>query len=217
MKKLVFLLATFLVLSSLALHSQQKVLIQTTAGDLVIKLYEETPAHKNNFIKLVNKGFYDSTLFHRVIKDFMIQGGDPLSHPSKQSTVLGNGGPGYTIAAEIDNKYIHKKGALAAARQGDQMNPQRRSSGSQFYIVEGRKYPAQYMERFAEARGESYTEEQLKIYETLGGTPHLDGQYTVFGEVVSGLELVERISKVETGANDRPKKDIYVIKMKLID
>jgi peptidyl-prolyl cis-trans isomerase B (cyclophilin B) len=205
------------MIGSLAIHAQQKILIQTSAGDLVVKLYDETPEHKANFIKLVKKGFYDSTLFHRVIKDFMIQGGDPLSRPSKGSSVLGNGGPGYTLPAEIDNRFIHKKGALAAARQGDQMNPQRKSSGSQFYIVEGRTYPAQYMGRFAEKRGEPYSEEQIKIYETLGGTPHLDGQYTVFGEVVSGLGLVDRIGEVETGSNDRPKKDIYVIKMKLLN
>lgn len=217
MKKLVFLLGTFLIIGSLTLHSQQKVLIQTSVGDLVVKLYEETTEHKANFIKLVEKGFYDSTLFHRVIKDFMIQGGDPLSRPSKRSSVLGNGGPGYTLPAEIDNQFIHKKGALAAARQGDQMNPDRRSSGSQFYIVEGRKYPAQYMDRFAETRGEAYTEEQLKVYETLGGTPHLDGQYTVFGEVVSGLGIVDQIGEMETDTKDRPKKDVYIVKMKLLN
>lgn len=205
------------MIGSLSLHSQQKVLIKTSAGDLVVQLYDETPEHKANFIKLVKKGFYDSTLFHRVIKDFMIQGGDPQSHPSKKSTVLGNGGPGYTLPAEIDNQFIHKKGALAAARQGDQMNPQRRSSGSQFYIVEGRKYPSQYMGRFAETREEAYTEEQLKLYETLGGAPHLDGQYTVFGEVVSGLGIVDRIGEMETDSKDRPKEDVYVIKMKLLN
>lgn len=217
MKKLVFILATFLLIGCLSLHSQQKVLIQTSAGDIVVQLYDATPEHKANFIKLVKKGFYDSTLFHRVIKDFMIQGGDPLSHPSKGSSILGNGGPGYTLPAEIDNQFIHKKGALAAARQGDQMNPQRRSSGSQFYIVEGRKFPAKYMDRFAETRGEAYTEEQLKIYENLGGTPHLDGQYTVFGEVVSGLGIVDRVSEMETNPNDRPKEDVYVVKMKLLN
>lgn len=217
MKKLVFILAAFFALFSYQLHAQQKVLIQTSIGDIVVLLYDETPEHKSNFIKLAKEGFYDSTLFHRVIKDFMIQGGDPLSKPSKNSSVLGNGGPGYTLPAEIDNQFIHKKGALAAARQGDQMNPERRSSGSQFYIVEGRKYPSQYMDRFAETRGAPYTEEQLKTYETLGGTPHLDGQYTVFGEVLSGLNVVDHISVMETGSNDRPKEDVYIIKMKLLN
>lgn len=186
-------------------------------GDIVVKLYKETPVHRKNFLKLAEKGFYDSTLFHRVINDFMIQGGDPQTRASSKSNISGNGAPGYTLPAEINNKFIHKKGALAAARQGDQTNPERRSSGSQFYIVEGRKYPPQYLSNFEEKRGEKYTEEQKKIYKDIGGTPHLDGQYTVFGEVVSGMGVVENISDIPTGAGDRPVQDVYIIKMKVLN
>lgn len=199
------------------MHAQQKVLISTSVGDITIMLYDDTPEHRDNFIKLVNKGFYDSTLFHRVIKDFMIQGGDPQSRNASPSKRLGHGGPGYTLKAEIRNKYIHKKGALAAARQPDDSNPNRRSSGSQFYLVQGRKYPKQYLERFEEARGEAYSEKHKEIYQSIGGTPHLDGQYTVFGEVINGLELIEQIAAVETKFADRPVKDVYIIKMKLIN
>ena len=197
--------------------AQQRVLIKTTQGDIKVKLYEDTPLHAQNFVKLVKEGFYDSTLFHRVIADFMIQGGDPNSKDASSGAVLGHGGPGYTIPAEISNKHIHKKGALAAARQGDDVNPKRASSGSQFYLVVGSKYPRKYMSRFEETRGEKYTEQQLSAYETLGGTPHLDGQYTVFGEVVSGMEVLDKIAVMETDKMDRPTKDVVITDIKIID
>ncbi len=188
----------------------------TTKGKIIIELYNETPKHRSNFIKLVQENFYDSTLFHRVIADFMIQAGDPTSKGASSKKMLGNNGPGYTLPAEIDNRFIHKKGALAAARQGDNTNPSRRSSGSQFYIVQGRKWPRQYMSKFEEGRGQTYNEEELKIYETLGGTPHLDGQYTVFGEVIQGFDILETICKSKTGRADRPLEDVLILKMELI-
>jgi peptidyl-prolyl cis-trans isomerase B (cyclophilin B) len=184
-------------------------------GDITVKLYKETPQHRSNFLKLAQQDFYDSTLFHRVIRDFMIQGGDPQSRGGGEG-MMGSGGPGYTLPAEIDNQFIHKKGALAAARQGDNVNPERESSGSQFYIVVGRQYPQQYMPRFEETRREPYTEEQKKLYETVGGTPHLDGQYTVFGEVVSGMEVVDKIVAVETGKADRPGQDVFILEMEVM-
>jgi len=217
LKNLAFIFSSILFISCLNTYSQQKVLLQTSMGDVVVKLYQSTPEHSNNFIKLAKEGFYDSTFFHRIINNFMIQGGDPQSHPSSNTGTVGNGGPAYTLPAEINNQFIHKKGALAAARQGDQINPEKRSSGSQFYIVEGQKYPRKYMGNFEEKRGEKYTEEQLEAYETIGGTPHLDGEYTVFGEVISGMKVVEKISDVETASEDRPIKDVYIIKMKVLD
>lgn len=190
--------------------------MQTSKGELIIKLYDETPIHKANFIKLVEKGYYDSLLFHRVINDFMIQGGDPRSKNASRYKQLGGGGPGYTLEAEINPKFIHKKGALAAARDPDDVNPKRRSVGSQFFIISGRKYPRKYMPRFEEGRGKKYTEEELIAYETLGGAPHLDGQYTIFGEVMKGLDIVDNIAAVKTNSVDRPLNDVYIIKMKLI-
>jgi peptidyl-prolyl cis-trans isomerase B (cyclophilin B) len=184
---------------------------------MVIELFDETPKHRDNFIKLAKEGFYDSTLFHRVIKDFMIQGGDPNSKGASSAKSLGNGGPGYTLSAEIDNQFIHKKGVLAAARQPDNTNPNRRSSGSQFYIVQGRRYPKQYLSRFEEARGKPYTESQKETYEKIGGTPHLDGQYTVFGEVLSGLEVLDQIASMPTGRADRPQQNVYILEIKPID
>lgn len=167
-------------------------------------------------MKLVQEKFYDSTLFHRVIKDFMVQAGDPQSKSASKSARLGNGGPGYTIEAEIKSQFIHKKGALAAARLSDQANPSRRSSGSQFYIVQGRAYPQKYMPTFEEKNGIKYTDQQKIDYETLGGTPHLDGQYTVFGEVMKGLDIVDAISKVATNRADRPLENVYILSMKLL-
>ena len=214
--RLSFLIIVFFAAVSFS-NAQQKVLIKTNKGDIEVKLYEETPLHAENFINLIKKDFYDSTLFHRVIADFMIQAGDPNSKNAASDATLGHGGPGYTIPAEINNKFIHKKGALSAARQGDNVNPERRSSGSQFYIVVGRKYPRKYLPRFEETRGEKYTEEQMKVYETIGGTPHLDGEYTVFGEVINGLEIVDQISVVETNKMDRPTEDVIITDIKLID
>jgi peptidyl-prolyl cis-trans isomerase B (cyclophilin B) len=235
----------------------QKVKIQTMLGDIVVRLYDETPIHRDNFVKLVREGYYDGTLFHRVIKDFMIQGGDPDSKGAPAGKMLGVGGPDYTLEAEIKEGLFHKRGALAAARQGDEVNPERRSSGSQFYIVWGQKYNEGQLRQLskqlkmqkiqaifnqlasehraeimqmrrdrnraglqelqdrlaaeAEEQASDYiglTEEQQSIYSTLGGTPHLDGQYTVFGEVEDGLDVVEMIQASATGRGDRPVDDI---------
>ena len=234
-----------------------RVKIQTMLGDIVVRLYDETPIHRDNFVKLAKEGYYDGTLFHRVIKDFMIQGGDPDSKGAPAGKMLGVGGPDYTLEAEIKDGLFHKRGALAAARQGDQVNPERRSSGSQFYIVWGQVYNEGQLRQFskqlkmqrmqdifnqlasarkaeimqmrrernraglqelqdqlaaeAEKQAAGYTglsEEQQRIYSTVGGTPHLDGQYTVFGEVEQGLDVVEMIQGTATGRGDRPIDDI---------
>ncbi len=160
-----------------------RVRIHTNVGDIIVRLYNETPIHRDNFVKLVNEGYYDGTLFHRVIKNFMIQGGDPNSKGAPAGVHLGAGGPDYTLEAEIRDSIFHKRGALAAARQGDATNPERRSSGSQFYIVWGR---------------------------TSRGTPHLDGGYTVFGEVEEGLDVVEKIQAMPTAPDDRPLEDVVL-------
>lgn len=235
-----------------------KAKIQTTLGDIIVRLYDETPLHRDNFVKLAREGYYDGTLFHRVIKNFMIQGGDPDSKGAPSGKQLGVGGPGYTIEAEIKPEFIHKRGALAAARQGDEVNPERRSSGSQFYIVWGQQYNAGQMgqlqkqmemqqlqsafnalvqqhrdevmqlrrdrnraglqelqdklvaeaEAQVKAAGAGLTDAQKEAYTTVGGTPHLDGQYTVFGEVEEGLDIVEMIQQAATAPGDRPIDDI---------
>lgn len=236
-----------------------KVLIKTTLGDITVRLYDETPLHRDNFLKLAREGFYDGTLFHRVIKNFMVQGGDPDSRGASPTAHLGAGGPDYTIPAEFNKSLIHKKGALAAARQGDEVNPEKRSSGSQFYIVTGEIYSAgklTQLERqmaqqqlqnifndlvvenrsriiqlrknrdnaglmalqeelqkktyaLAKEQGEpKYTPEQREVYTTVGGTPFLDQNYTVFGEVEEGLDVVDKIQLVRTQPGDRPVDDI---------
>ena len=238
-----------------------KVKIQTTLGDITVRLYDETPLHRDNFLKLAKEGYYDGTLFHRVIKNFMIQGGDPDSKGAPAGKQLGVGGPGYTIPAEILPQLCHKRGALAAARQGDEVNPERASSGSQFYIVWGQQYnagqikqlekqlqmqaeqqtfntlAAQHRKEIMELRRNrdqaglmdlqndliaqtkaimkenpvGLTPEQVEAYTTVGGTPHLDGQYTVFGEVTEGLDVVGKIQEVSTAMGDRPKEDVTII------
>ena len=241
-----------------------KVKIETTLGDITVRLYDETPIHRDNFVKLVKEGYYDGTLFHRVIKDFMIQGGDPDSKGAPAGKMLGVGGPDYTLEAEIKDNLYHKRGALAAARQGDEVNPERRSSGSQFYIVWGQVYKENQLNQLgkqirmqkvqdafndlAKARREEImqmrrernraglqelqdqliaeaenkvgkqglTDEQMQLYSTVGGTPHLDGQYTVFGEVEEGLNVVEQIQDTATGRADRPTNDIDM-RMTIID
>lgn len=209
---------------------EQKVLITTTEGDIKLKLYNETPLHRDNFRKLVKSKFYDGLLFHRVIDEFMIQGGDPESKAAEAGMVLGNGDVGYRIPAEFRTPNLyHKKGALAAARTGDNVNPEKESSGCQFYIVVGKTFNDQQldaMQRDKTARyarlgdGDNlrylFSEEARNNYKTIGGTPHLDGNYTVFGEVLEGLEIVEKISKVDTDRADRPLEDVRIIKMKLV-
>lgn len=187
---------------------EKKIVITTKFGDIKIKLYNETPQHRDNMLKLVSEGYYDGILFHRVIKNFMIQGGDPDSKNAPAGKMLGNGGPSYTIPAEFNPNFFHKKGALAAARTGDQFNPAKASSGSQFYIVQGQVFTEQQLANMAAQMNISFTPQQKAIYTTIGGTPHLDGAYTIFGEVYEGLDIIDKIAAVKTGAGDRPVEDI---------
>ena len=242
--------------------------IETTMGDITVKLYDETPKHKENFIKLVKEGMYDSTLFHRVIKNFMIQAGDPTSKTASATDTLGSGDVGYTIPAEFNPKFFHKRGVLAAARQGDDVNPNKESSGCQFYIVTGRKFSEAQMinmeNQMNEARLDTvfqalarkhmkeiykmrkandmeglmelqdslenqarkevakepalkFTPEQIKAYTTVGGAPHLDGNYTVFGEVVDGMNVVAEIETAKTNRQDRPTQDIRILKATVVE
>lgn len=186
----------------------QMIKISTSFGDMIVKLYDETPQHRDNFIKLTQQGFYNDLLFHRVIKDFMIQGGDPNSKGAPAGKPLGQGGPGYTIPAEIRSSLFHKRGALAAARQGDQVNPTKASSGSQFYIVQGKKSSDAELNQISQSYGIMFSEEQKKVYKEIGGTPFLDNNYTVFGEVVEGLDVIDKIAAVQKGPGDRPVQDI---------
>lgn len=242
--------------------------LETTEGNITVKLYDETPKHRDNFIKLAKEGVYDSTLFHRVIKNFMIQAGDPQSKTASDTATLGSGDVGYTLPAEINPKFFHKRGVLAAARLGDEVNPNRESSGCQFYIVTGRKFSEAQMinmeNQMNEARLENifnelarkhmkeiykmrkandtegllelqdsleaqarakvakepalkYTKEQISAYTTIGGAPHLDGAYTIFGEVTEGMDIVDKIEKVKTNRGDRPEKDIRILKAEVLD
>lgn len=263
MKKFLTLIFITLMISINA-NAEPIVDIRTTLGDIKVKLYDDTPIHRDNFLKLVKEGYYDGVLFHRVIKDFMVQTGDPNSKTADSTTMLGSGDPSYTLEAEIlYPKHYHKYGALAAARTGDQVNPERRSSGSQFYIVTGEKQSErtldamtqranmqrkqQYFNKLskdhfdeikalrmandtvglenlrlklaeqteAAVKDEPMPDEIKEAYINQGGTPHLDGQYTVFGEVIEGMDVVEKIQNVETGTADRPKEDIRILSMKI--
>ncbi len=184
--------------------------IHTPYGNMLVKLYDETPLHQENFIKLAEEGYYDSLLFHRVIQGFMIQGGDPDSRDARRGQRLGGGGPGYQINAEIDPTFIHKKGALSAARTSDAVNPEKKSSGSQFYIVQGQVTPEDQLKMFERRKGINYTEDQKKAYQEQGGTPFLDMEYTVFGEVIEGLEVIDKIAAVSTDSSDRPNEDVFM-------
>jgi cyclophilin family peptidyl-prolyl cis-trans isomerase len=191
--------------TSKKMDSSTYVLITTEYGDIKIRLYDETPLHRDNFIKLTKEKFFDSTLFHRVIPSFMIQGGDPQSKTAQPGQPLGMGDVGYRIPAEFNSNLIHKRGVLAAARDN---NPQKASSGCQFYITQGRKYADAELDQIAKARGITWTDAQLQTYKELGGTPSLDMNYTVFGEVISGLEVVDKIAAEPRNGSDRPNKDI---------
>ena len=193
-----------------------KVLLKTSMGDIVIALYDETPLHKENFIKLVNDKYYDGVLFHRIIQNFMIQTGDPESKTAKPGQMLGNGGPGYTIPAEFVPGLYHKRGAVAAARMGDNVNPKKESSGSQFYIVDGRVFSTTDLNRIIQMTGKVYSQEQVNAYTSIGGAPHLDGDYTVFGEVVSGMEIVDKIAAQQKDGRDRPLEDIKIISAEIM-
>ena len=205
MKKLIL---AALVLVGLTCQAQKNnteketvVVIKTNMGTIKAKLYNDTPLHRDNFIKLVNEGWYNGSPFHRVIKDFMIQGGQNAN---------GQLDPGYTIPAEFKDNHFHKKGALAAARQGDQVNPKKASSGSQFYIVQGKVYDERTLDMFETRMGKVFSARQRQAYQTVGGTPHLDGDYTVFGEVIEGLDVVDKIAAVETGRMDVPIKPVII-------
>jgi peptidyl-prolyl cis-trans isomerase B (cyclophilin B) len=200
---------------------KRDVLMQTTMGDIVIHLSDSTPLHRDNFLKLVKVGYYDSLLFHRVIQNFMIQGGDPNSKTASAGVPLGNGGPGYTVPAEFRTTLFHKKGVIAAARTGDNVNPQKASSGSQFYIVQGKVFRSGELDTLEIQRlnGRKIPLEQRMAYTTIGGTPHLDQGYTVYGEVVKGLDVVDKIAAVQTSKGqdrDRPLQDVRIVKVKLI-
>jgi cyclophilin family peptidyl-prolyl cis-trans isomerase len=213
MKKIFIFLCILINLISFSQQKFPNAVIETTEGTIEVKLYNDTPLHSQNFVKLVNEGYYNGQLFHRVIKNFMIQSGDPNSINASPGQPLGNGGPGYTIPPEILPQYYHKKGALAAARQADNINPQKYSSGSQFYIVQGQLFTTTQLQQLEnQGRHKHFTSEEIISYTIEGGTPHLDQQYTVFGEVVTGLEIVDKISKSPADQKSRPINDIRIIK-----
>jgi cyclophilin family peptidyl-prolyl cis-trans isomerase len=214
-KKILFfsLFLLFIMHSYAQVKPETIVAFQTTKGLIKVKLYNETIMHRDNFIKLVKEGYYNGVLFHRVIKDFMIQAGDPQSKNAKPGVALGNGGPEYTIPAEFYAPLYHKKGALAAARSGDNINPNRESSGSQFYIVVGKKFTLDQLQSMENSKKHiPFTEEQKIAYTTIGGTPHLDYAYTVFGEVIEGLDIVNSIALAPTDERNRPLDNIVIIK-----
>lgn len=210
--------------SNVSAQDQPRVRLVTNMGDIIITLFNETPAHRDNFLKLTREGYYDGLLFHRVIKNFMIQAGDPDSRGAEAGKFLGDGGPGYTLPLEVDlPRHYHYRGAVGAAREPDDVNPERRSSGSQFYIVWGQrqsyddlKYARQRVEEATNGEAE-ITDEMAKIYEKTGGAPHLDGQYTVFGEMEAGEDVVKAIQSVETDENDRPLTDVVILKAEVLE
>ncbi|MGN1213623.1 MAG: peptidylprolyl isomerase [Bacteroidaceae bacterium] len=219
MKKILLLLALTIAMSASAKKEKRtKVEMLTSMGSITIELYNETPLHRDNFLKLVKEGYYNDLLFHRVIADFMIQGGDPDSKNAPEGKMLGDGDPGYTIKAEFRfPQLFHKRGVLAAAREGDDTNPEKRSSGSQFYIVWGQTFSRSDLEKITKRVEQNsagtivFPDEVKKYYMKYGGTPHLDGSYTVFGEVTKGIEVVNAIQHVDTDRNDRPIEDVRIL------
>jgi cyclophilin family peptidyl-prolyl cis-trans isomerase len=200
---------------------KRNVEMTTNYGTIVLRLYDSTPLHRDNFIRLVKTGYYDSVLFHRVIQNFMIQSGDPDSKHAEPGQPLGNGGPAYTVPAEFRVTIFHKKGVLAAARDGDDTNAAKASSGSQFYIVQGKKFTDAGLDSVETYRlkGRKIPRNQREVYKTIGGTPHLDQNYTVFGEVASGIDVVDKIASTPTSkaeGSDRPLEDIRILKAKLV-
>ena len=206
MMKYLAILAVIVGLAACNTDKTTYVVVETEFGDMKLELYDDTPLHKENFVKLVEEGFYDDLLFHRVIQGFMIQGGDPNSKDAPPGQSLGSGGPGYQIDAEIGKP--HLRGTLAAARTGGPSNPEKRSSGSQFYIVQGQVVSEQQLDMLAAQKGITYNEEQRRIYTTEGGTPQLDMEYTVFGRVVEGFEVIDKIAAVRTDGRNRPVEDV---------
>ena len=224
MRKIFALL--MIIMTSTMIYAQDKrrvVMMQTTAGNIRIELYNETPLHRDNFVRLVNEHFYDSLLFHRVIKSFMIQAGDPVSRYAQPGVFLGDSTLNYTIPAEIRTPQIyHKRGAVAMAREPDEVNPEQKSSSCQFYIVWGKRFSSQAIERIQERLdtikgGIKLTDEMISTYRKTGGTPHLDGTYTVFGEVTEGLDVIERIQAVMTDDDDRPVDDQRILKAFIVE
>ncbi|OLY94657.1 peptidylprolyl isomerase [Cnuella takakiae] len=226
MKQLLFLL---LLISHLAPAQQDNKLrkkdrrrdveLVTTSGAIRLRLYDATPQHRDNFLQLVKSRFYDSILFHRVIQGFMVQSGDPNSRRAAAGQRLGTGGPGYTLPAEIKPELFHQKGALAAARNGDDVNPERRSSASQFYIVQGKTWTDSQMDSLERVRVKrKITQEQRAVYRTTGGTPQLDNQYTIFGYVVKGQDVIDRIAAtpVNRQLGDRPAQDVRIVQARLV-
>ena len=226
MKKLLFVIITGFIFLNGSSQSdttlkkkdrKRDVLIQTTMGDMTVRLYDSTPLHRDNFLKLVKVHFYDSLLFHRVIKEFMIQGGDPNSRNAKAGEALGMGGTGYRVPAEFRQTIFHKKGVIAAARDN---NPEKASSGCQFYIVQGKKFTDEELDNVETSRlKRKIPPAQREVYKTIGGTPHLDQGYTAFGEIVKGMEVLDKIAAVETSKGidrDRPLQNVRIITMKLV-
>lgn len=189
--------------------------IQTDSGSIEIQLFASTPRHRDNFVKLIRENYYNGILFHRVIPSFMIQSGDPDSRGAEAGKMLGLGGPNYTLPAEIVDDLIHTRGTVAAARMPDNVNPKKESSGSQFYIVQGAAVSDQLLDRVEEMRNFKYSSAQRELYKKLGGTPHLDREYTVFGTVLSGMEVVDKITRLPTDGNNRPRTDLKIIKIRI--
>ena len=218
MKKTLYLFSFVFMISCTAtkktttINTPVRVQIATDSGTIVVRLYNQTPLHRDNFVKLVKEDLYDGLLFHRVIPNFMIQGGDPASKNAQPGIALGEGGLKYTVPAEFDSTLFHKKGALAMAREGDNVNPQKASSSTQFYLVEGKKLTDEELDKMEERFKITIPENHRQIYKTIGGTPFLDMSYTVFGEVESGLEVIDRISNAAKDSRNRPLQDI---KMKI--
>ena len=209
------LLAAAVAAISQSAHAQKnKVKIETEYGVITLMLYDNTPLNTGNMVKMANEHFYDSTLFHRCIPQFMIQGGDPDSKQAKPGQTLGNGGLGTTVPAEINEVYYHKRGALGVARD---QTPDKSGSACQFYIVSGKTFTDAELDNMSKRTSRTYTPEQREMYKTQGGTPHLDGNYTVFGEVLEGMDIVDKIATEPRDANDRPNKDIRMISVRVVE
>lgn len=206
MKRLILAVLVLASVTCYAQNAETVVVMTTNYGTIKVKLYNDTPQHRDNFIKLVNEGWFKGSPFHRVIKNFMIQGGQNAD---------GREDPNYTVPAEIRDNHFHKKGALCAARQGDNVNPKKASSGSQFYIVQGRVWNDKELDRMEDNYGKMFSARQRQAYKTLGGAPHLDGDYTVFGEVVEGLDVVDKIATVKTGPQDVPVEPVIILSMEI--